>query len=503
MLRRNFVFDGRSGQRPGPDRPDPDPHLRPDRAPPPCGRASSGVIPSLSFDQLGLTPELLRAVAHEGYTVPTPVQEEAIPLVLAGRDLMAGAQTGTGKTAAFVLPMLQLPPRRRPERRPRAIRALDPRSDPRARAPGRGERAHVRGRAARSVRTTDLRRRRLRPPGPRAAHRPRDRGRHAWPPARPRRPAHDRPVARSRSSSSTRPTGCSTWASSATSARSSPSCRATPEPALLRDVLGRDPAACGRAAPRPRLGPGHAAEHAVRPGAPGRPPGRPRAQARAAQPPGQDRPHRPGARLHPHQARRQPARRAAGARRHPRRRHPRQQEPAAAHPRAGRLQGRPVRGPGRDRGRGARPRHRLAPARRQLRAADGPRRLRPPHRPHGSRRRGRRRDLAGLRRRAQVLHDIERLLGGRSRARSIAGFEPDPRIRPEPILRGGLGAHDPALGPVAHGPVLRGSRAGIDPRPRSRTTTPPLSAMPATDPDPALRRTEVATRPRVTPIRVR
>ena len=61
----------------------------------------------MSFDRLGLSPELLRAVAHEGYTAPTPVQEQAIPLVLAGRDLMAGAQTGTGKTAAFVLPMLQ------------------------------------------------------------------------------------------------------------------------------------------------------------------------------------------------------------------------------------------------------------------------------------------------------------------------------------------------------------------------------------------------------------
>jgi ATP-dependent RNA helicase RhlE len=61
----------------------------------------------MSFDALGLTPELLRAVADQGYTEPTPVQREAIPLVLAGRDLLAGAQTGTGKTAAFVLPMLQ------------------------------------------------------------------------------------------------------------------------------------------------------------------------------------------------------------------------------------------------------------------------------------------------------------------------------------------------------------------------------------------------------------
>ena len=62
----------------------------------------------MSFDTLGLTPELLRAVASQGYAQPTPVQTEAIPLVLAGRDVLAGAQTGTGKTAAFVLPILQI-----------------------------------------------------------------------------------------------------------------------------------------------------------------------------------------------------------------------------------------------------------------------------------------------------------------------------------------------------------------------------------------------------------
>jgi len=73
-------------------------------------RAGAGPVPMppSSFGGLGLTPELLRAVAAQGYTEPTPVQAQSIPLVLAGRDLLAGAQTGTGKTAAFVLPILQL-----------------------------------------------------------------------------------------------------------------------------------------------------------------------------------------------------------------------------------------------------------------------------------------------------------------------------------------------------------------------------------------------------------
>ena len=61
----------------------------------------------MSFETLGLKPELLRAVADKGYTVPTPIQLEAIPAVLSGRDVLAGAQTGTGKTAGFTLPLLQ------------------------------------------------------------------------------------------------------------------------------------------------------------------------------------------------------------------------------------------------------------------------------------------------------------------------------------------------------------------------------------------------------------
>lgn len=61
----------------------------------------------MSFESLGLRAELLRAVSENGYTVPTPIQQQAIPAILEGRDLMGGAQTGTGKTAGFTLPLLQ------------------------------------------------------------------------------------------------------------------------------------------------------------------------------------------------------------------------------------------------------------------------------------------------------------------------------------------------------------------------------------------------------------
>ena len=77
----------------------------------------------MNFDQLNLAPAILRAVQEQGYTAPTPIQAQAIPLVLEGHDLLAGAQTGTGKTAGFTLPMLQLLSSR-PPKAPGAIRAL-------------------------------------------------------------------------------------------------------------------------------------------------------------------------------------------------------------------------------------------------------------------------------------------------------------------------------------------------------------------------------------------
>ena len=62
----------------------------------------------MSFDTLGLSADILRAVAEQGYSEPTPIQRQAIPVVLQGKDILAGAQTGTGKTAGFTLPVLEL-----------------------------------------------------------------------------------------------------------------------------------------------------------------------------------------------------------------------------------------------------------------------------------------------------------------------------------------------------------------------------------------------------------
>ncbi len=78
----------------------------------------------MTFETLGLSPALLRALADNSYTTPTPIQVEAIPLALAGHDLMGGAQTGTGKTAAFSLPLLQRLSKTTPPNGPRKPRAL-------------------------------------------------------------------------------------------------------------------------------------------------------------------------------------------------------------------------------------------------------------------------------------------------------------------------------------------------------------------------------------------
>jgi ATP-dependent RNA helicase RhlE len=79
----------------------------------------------MTFDQFGLNPAILANITREGYTQPTPIQEQAIPEVLKGRDILASAQTGTGKTAAFCLPMLNLlASQSRVDNRDRTIKAL-------------------------------------------------------------------------------------------------------------------------------------------------------------------------------------------------------------------------------------------------------------------------------------------------------------------------------------------------------------------------------------------
>ncbi|MET0062804.1 MAG: DEAD/DEAH box helicase [Candidatus Thiodiazotropha endolucinida] len=78
----------------------------------------------MSFENLGLSAELLRAIHDQGYTEPTPIQRKAIPVILTGRDVMAGAQTGTGKTAGFTLPLLQRLAKQPSHNGQRPVRAL-------------------------------------------------------------------------------------------------------------------------------------------------------------------------------------------------------------------------------------------------------------------------------------------------------------------------------------------------------------------------------------------
>ncbi|MBC8019495.1 MAG: DEAD/DEAH box helicase, partial [Verrucomicrobia bacterium] len=78
----------------------------------------------MSFESLNLRAELLCAIASQGYTTPTPIQTEAIPVIFEGCDLLAGSQTGTGKTAAFALPIVQRLSEKIPREKRRKPRAL-------------------------------------------------------------------------------------------------------------------------------------------------------------------------------------------------------------------------------------------------------------------------------------------------------------------------------------------------------------------------------------------
>src|SRR5580765_8526501 len=87
----------------------------------PCGHT---LEQKMNFETLGIAPALLRALNDAGYTTPTPIQAQAIPLVLSGEDVLGGAQTGTGKTAAFGLPLVQHLSKQTAAKGPRKPRAL-------------------------------------------------------------------------------------------------------------------------------------------------------------------------------------------------------------------------------------------------------------------------------------------------------------------------------------------------------------------------------------------
>ncbi len=78
----------------------------------------------MTFEQLGLSKALLKAIKEQGYETPTPIQEKAIPVILEKKDILAGAQTGTGKTAGFTLPLLELLSRAKPTKGKHKIKAL-------------------------------------------------------------------------------------------------------------------------------------------------------------------------------------------------------------------------------------------------------------------------------------------------------------------------------------------------------------------------------------------
>ena len=78
----------------------------------------------MSFSTLGLSAPLLKAVKEQGYSEPTPIQKQAIPVILSKKDILAGAQTGTGKTAGFTLPLLELLSSSKPAKSKQSIRAL-------------------------------------------------------------------------------------------------------------------------------------------------------------------------------------------------------------------------------------------------------------------------------------------------------------------------------------------------------------------------------------------
>ena len=280
-------------------------------------RGNASLVPKnqryfMSFETLGLKPELLRAVADKGYTVPTPIQLAAIPAVLAGRDVLAGAQTGTGKTAGFVLPILQK--LRRPRRAQSAC--ADPHPDARARRPGRAERAGLR-QVRRPAIAAIFGGVSERPQIDKAAPRLRHPGRDAGPAARPAPNSGPCRWPRCRCSCSMKPTACSTWASSTPSSACARCCPKERQNLMFSATYSDDiRELASRFAAQSADRGGDAAQCHGRQGRAERLPRAEGSQAPPAGAPHQGRQLAPGAGVHAHQARRQPPDAAARARRH-------------------------------------------------------------------------------------------------------------------------------------------------------------------------------------------
>ena len=305
----------------------------------------SSTLAITSFAALGLIDPLQRAVADAGYVTPTPIQVQAIPHLLAGRDVLGCAQTGTGKTAAFALPILQRLARhpRRPGRGPRAL-VLTPTRELATQIADdfANYGVHVIQQVRRRVR-----RRRPGAPGAGAARQRRHRGGHAGPPPR----SHG---AGPRALRSVRGAGARRSRSDAGHGlhrpdSPHPGCTAAQaaEPHVLGDDAARDRAAGPQVPGRPGQRRRHAglehrrADHAV--GAPRRA----RRQARVAARSAERSEDEARAGVHAHQARRQQGRRGTRPQRRARRRDSRQQVAGRApacpglvqarrHPRAGR-----------------------------------------------------------------------------------------------------------------------------------------------------------------------
>ena len=391
----------------------------------------------MNFETLGLAPALLRALADQGYTEPTPIQTAAIPVALDGRDLLAGAQTGTGKTAAFALPLLDrmyVSSRRASQpKTPRALvltptRELAAQVHESMRTYGRHlgvKSATVFGGVGMPPQVDALRRGveiLVATPGRLIDHIERrsvnlsgievlvldeadrmlDMG---------FMPAIKRILG-------TLPRQRITWLFSATFA---------PEIKALASQFMRDPVEIQVVEGKQHRANGHASRASGRCGAQARPAAAPARKRRA-----------PDARVRPHQARRRQTRQDAGEGRPSRCRDPRQQEPGSAHARTRGFQERQGRRARRDRYRRARPRHRSAADGDQFRTADGRRGLHSPYRPHRPRRReGLAISLVSHDEESR-LRDIRRLLKQDIAIEPVAGFETTHPLRLDgPVSRAG------------------------------------------------------------------